>query len=706
MYQILCDGFVLYDPRDEALILKNKKCKIGSNICGEASFSIYANHPHYSKLRKLRSVFEIKQDNETIFRGRMTDDTRDFDNMKAVDLEGVMTYLNDSTIRPFAFPDDFSDATSSNNVVEYFFRWLIEQHNSQVQPFQQFKVGKVTVTDKNNYISRSSADYSKTWTIIKDKLFGSALGGYLCIRYEADGNYLDYLADYVDDNGNKLVNDQVIAYGENLLDFKCESDGAETYSAVIPLGSKGDGDTPLTIKSLADGNVTDDIVKKGDTLYSKSAVDAYGWICAPTDETTFEDITIAKNLQDRGVSFLKSKSAGFNETTTLTAIDLHMSDAEIEAFRVYRYVKASSSPHDASGVYPLSVLDMDIDDPQNTKITVGETKRTLTDKTSETANKVTVVQQTAAASNTVNQQKIAEVEKTANTANQTATTANKTAGDAKNTANAAKQTADSIKENIYLNGTTFIDGGKVATNSIDADAIKVDELFAKDINLTGSFTTTTTAILNISYKEIEVMQNHVMRHDPMPETDIPLYDFDEDGEITIADIAQAMRYYTGIDDITTWGKIQASTVTLTIDLTNPNKAIRCYGVNTWGHTVETFFGINSNCLNKNDITSFNKMLENSDYSPTCSGEITIKNFSYDTTYGNSGICSADIDVSVTFLYDFGAYPRLLLNAKNSTSGIINVIPLEWSGSGITKIRVYRVSSDLVASDTIQYIANR
>ena len=96
MYQILCDGYVLYDPRDDDLIVNSPKCKLEVNTVGEASFSIYATHKYYGHLQKLKSVFEILQDGNTIFRGRMTDDTRDFNNIKAVDLEGVMAYFNDS----------------------------------------------------------------------------------------------------------------------------------------------------------------------------------------------------------------------------------------------------------------------------------------------------------------------------------------------------------------------------------------------------------------------------------------------------------------------------------------------------------------------------------------------------------------------------------------------------------------------------------
>lgn len=413
MYQILCDGHILHDPRDEDLVVKDKKCKIGSNICGEASFSIYANHPHYDKLKRLRSVFEIKQDNETIFRGRMTDDSRDFNNMMAVDLEGAMSYLNDSVIPPYT-ADDFSDASSGDNVVERFFRWIIDRHNSQVQPFQQFKVGKVTVTDPNNYLPRSSSNYQKTWATVKEKLFESSLGGYLCIRYEEDGNYLDYLVDYLDDEGEKDINSQEVRFGENLLDFQCDSDGTETYSAIIPLAKIGGSENLSTINPAInpppDGNITDDIVKKGDALYSIKAVEEYGWICAPIEETTFEGFMSTAQLIEKGVEWLKSKGYRYTETTTLTAMDMHLADSEIEAFRVYKYVQASSRQHNKTGVFPLSVLDIDMDNVQNTKITIGETKRTLTDKTTATANKITVVEETVNANQENTDQNLAELE--------------------------------------------------------------------------------------------------------------------------------------------------------------------------------------------------------------------------------------------------------------------------------------------------------
>ena len=385
-YQIKCDDFVLDDPRDDELSLLNPKCNLEANKVGEASFDIVASHPYYGKLRKKRSIFEIRQDGDPIFRGRMTEDTKDFDNIKMVDLEGVLSFFNDSIVRPFVFPDDFLEnaeyitAAESGNVVEFFLKWLIDNHNSQVQEFQRFKLGVVTASDKNNYISRSNKDYLKTWEILKTRLFESEIGGYLCIRYEEDGNYIDYLEDFV------LTNVQPIAYGKNLLDLSSNSDSSETYSAIIPLGKRkneidteSEDDSRLTIEDLPDGNITDDIVKIGDTIYSKSAVAEYGWVYAPTEETTWEDVGEAGNLQTKGVDFLTNTGMKLANTITIKAVDLHFSDEEIESFRIYRYIQVESKPHDQDDMYRLTRLEIDIHNPQNTVITIGDTQLSLTD---------------------------------------------------------------------------------------------------------------------------------------------------------------------------------------------------------------------------------------------------------------------------------------------------------------------------------------
>lgn len=409
-YQIKCDGFILDDPRDDSLTVQNPVVTQEVNTVGGCTFTILKNHPNYDVMKKLASVFEITDDIGVVFRGRMTADTADFHNSKAVDIEGAMAYFNDSVIRPFNFPEDFSEdpeyetlvIDAGLNIVEFFLKWLIERHNEQVTEAQKFKLGTVTVADPNNFITRSSTDYASTWETLKSKLFESSLGGYLCIRYEPDGNYIDYLSDFT------LTNPQKIEFGKNLLDLKSNVDASGTYSAIIPLGANIDTETTdaegnktttrsrLTIASLPDGNITDDVVKIGDTIYSRSAVEAYGWICAPIMETTWDDVTDAGNLRTRAAAALSGDLSLLSSTIDATALDLHFTDAQIQTFRIYRKVAVESEPHGYSGTYNLTRLSLNLHNLQNSTLTIGRTDRTLTDinskKESDTIQRIEIAE--------------------------------------------------------------------------------------------------------------------------------------------------------------------------------------------------------------------------------------------------------------------------------------------------------------------------
>ncbi len=382
MYRMTCDGYPLLDSRDDEFILISPKVKLEVNTVGEGSFTIHKNHPYYDMLQPLKSIFEVSDEYGVIFRGRMTGDSRDFNNGKAVDLEGAMAFFNDSIVRPYSFPNDFLNdaeykkAAANGNVVAFYLGWLIDQHNSQVDEFKRFKLGNVTVTDPNNYITRSASAYPNTWEEIKSKLFeNEELGGYLCIRYEEDGNYIDYLKEF------ELTNTQGIVYGENLLDMKHDSDSTATYTAAVPLGAKLSEEQDaerLNIKGIADGNITPDIVKKGDMMYSKSGVERYGWIYAPIKDTTWDSVTVASNLSRKCAEFLEGDAVKHSESVEFKAVDLHFTDAEIRSFRIYRNVTVNSPVHGLDGVYPLPKLEIALLNPQSTNITVGDTKRTLT----------------------------------------------------------------------------------------------------------------------------------------------------------------------------------------------------------------------------------------------------------------------------------------------------------------------------------------
>ena len=385
MYQLRYGQYILYDPRlatpEDKLLIRDPAVHMAVCKAGDMAFTLQPDHPYLGNLRRMSGLVELLDGNLPIYRGRITRDTKDFYGAHKIETEGIMAALNDSLIPPFAFPDDFEEdadyqtAAAGGNVVEFLFRWLLAQHNSQVSAEQQIKPGVCTVADPNNYIARSSTEYLTAMEAIRGKLSESSLGGYLLIRYEADGNYLDYYADL------PLTNTQPVEFAYNLLDLASEVDGTQIYTAILPLGKDG-----LDLSALPDGDLTDDLVKSGLTIYSKSGVATYGRI---TRHIKWDDVTVASNLQDKAKAALADNGLSMPETITCKAVDLGWQDT-VQHFRVGRMTILASTPHGYNAAYPLMELAPDILNPGNTQITMGATQRTYTGSQIDAARNVGV----------------------------------------------------------------------------------------------------------------------------------------------------------------------------------------------------------------------------------------------------------------------------------------------------------------------------
>lgn len=373
MYRITYGKYIIYDPRGandtDNLVVLDPVIPLTVTGSGVAEFTLLPTHPQLDKIRKLRGIVEVTENDEVIYRGRVVGNTKNFDLSRRISVEGITSCLNDSIVEPYNFPGDFVDdpeyqaAAESGNVVDYYFRWLLGQHNDQVSDEQKILPGNVTVADPNNYISRSKEEPAVVADLIK-ALPESSLGGYLMVRYEADGTYLDYVADL------PLTNAQPVEFGQNLLDIIAEYDATETCTAVRPVGKDA-----LDISMEPDGDVDDDIVKAGNIVYSKSGRQTYGKI---TKLVQFSETTVAKNLVSSAAKWLRSNGLGENETITCTAVDLHLVDSDVASLRVGRHTLVSSPPHGFEKQFPLLEMSLDIINPQNTSITMGRTRRTFT----------------------------------------------------------------------------------------------------------------------------------------------------------------------------------------------------------------------------------------------------------------------------------------------------------------------------------------
>lgn len=373
MYQLNFEGFQLYDPRLEELTIRDVSTHLAVDEAGSLSFTIDHDHPFAGQLTRLKGRLELLADGLPIFRGRIISDIQGFDLERTIEAEGQLACLNDSIVPPFSFPEEYEDDPeyeAADNVVAFWLGKLLEAHNAQVTQEQQIKLGQVTVSDPNNYITRSNTDYATTWATITDKLSGSALGGHLLVRYEQDGTYLDYLADY------PLSNLQNIEFASNLLELTDEIDATEVFTAILPVGAEG-----LTIAALPDGALTEDLVKEGSIIYSRAGVDKYGRIVSVQ---TWDDVTEAANLRTKAMALLAQSGVLPLRTISVTAVDLHYTESAIAALRVGRYTQVTSAPHGLDVRYAITTLEPDILDPGNTRITLGASVQTLTDRNQHT----------------------------------------------------------------------------------------------------------------------------------------------------------------------------------------------------------------------------------------------------------------------------------------------------------------------------------
>ena len=363
MYRVYCNDSPLYDLRNEDLVLISPTVKIGENTAGSFEFSILPKHPHYEEVNELTSVITAYDGDEEIFCGRVVEITKDLYNRKKVICEGELAYFNDSIQRP---------AKYQGLTVRGYLETLVNIHNQQVKNQgidKTFKVGAVTVQDKNDYVYKYT-NWESTLEVIKTDLLNT-YGGYLRIRKENGVRYIDYLADYPN------TNTQVIEFGSNLLDFTHDMVASDIVTAVIPLGARLEDvteveglDAYLTIKDV-NGGV--------DYVYSQEAVKSYGWIFKTVK---WDDVHVADNLLRKGKEYLSDIQFA-QITLTVSAVDLHMLHVDMERIKVLDEIRVTSSPNGLDRFFPVSEMTIYLDKPSNNKLTLGTSysKTSLSTKT-------------------------------------------------------------------------------------------------------------------------------------------------------------------------------------------------------------------------------------------------------------------------------------------------------------------------------------
>ena len=349
MIQVYADASLVYDSRLDDYALLGLTATAGLNVGGTSKIVMPPTHPAYNSFSSYRTVVEILRDDKTLFRGRALYPEDDFYNRRTITCEGERCFLRDGVMRPYVYQD--SPAAIFTDVINLY--------NAQVDLFKRFKVGTITVTDPNNYIRLENESAEQISDVI-DKLV-ERCGGYIVFT--------------TNDAGERVINwyeelgywsNQVIEFGENLLDFSRTGANPDLATVIIPYGAKDEvTGQRITIESVNNGM---------DFLQDYDAVALRGVIAKPV---YWDDITLPENLLAKAQQYL-ANSKMMLTSLELTAVDLNYLDKNIDTLQVGDTVTVRSKPHGVDDTFQLTERTYDLLNPAKDTVVLGKEVATLT----------------------------------------------------------------------------------------------------------------------------------------------------------------------------------------------------------------------------------------------------------------------------------------------------------------------------------------
>lgn len=355
MYRIMLDDNTIYYPNDDKAVLDDITLNLELNTAGTLTFTCPSQNPCYELIKNRKSIVSVWRDDEEIFFGEVREQVKDLYGSKKVTCVGLLTYLADS-IQP---QKEYHDQ-SSYQLLEK----LLQAHNSQVDDYKKIRIGFVTVSDSNDSLYRFT-NFETTLEAIMGKMVDK-LGGYLKLRREKDGLYLDYLC--LEEMGKMAK--QPVEFGLNMLDYTENLSAEDVSTAIIPLG-----------KELESENSKNEVLKKytditsvnngKNYLVSTQAKSAFGWVCKVV---RWDDVAVPENLLRKASLWLKDNQ--FEQTElNLSAVDLSEFDLDFETIECGDRVRCIASPFGMDRVFPVMRQSIPLQKPGEMKIVLGSQTR-------------------------------------------------------------------------------------------------------------------------------------------------------------------------------------------------------------------------------------------------------------------------------------------------------------------------------------------
>lgn len=403
--------YILHDPRtadyhilDPALVMK-------ANKSGSFSFTVPPTNAHKDKIRLYDCTVIVYQDGSFLWAGRPILCESDLYHNQQYTCEGVLGYLLDLPIGsvPDASrtPSGWLQYVTSQNYAALCRAaasvttdqpgvWKtkpVYPHIAQ-RRYRSFYAAADSDYDQapvyDNYGNETGTEERKLrrWTesaitpmeFLQTRLI-DYFGGFLEIT-ESDSEGSAWGIRYCDPVKNKSK--QELAIGKNILDQTMETDLTDFCTAYLPVDSNGNAllSAPLSwgAQSPNDSRI---VWKPNDAQYaclSELALQ-YGLIVQnltvdeselPTDSTAEEREKNAKQAVKEALWNLQPPS----DVLTVKAVDLHLADSQVEAFRVGQSVYVRNL-----GIWvTITELSIQLNDPTSSTVTINGTLKTITRK--------------------------------------------------------------------------------------------------------------------------------------------------------------------------------------------------------------------------------------------------------------------------------------------------------------------------------------
>ena len=313
------------------------------------------------------NVYNLSNDNELVFRGRLVKVAKKMDNNGVFNqelvFESILSYLLDSgqpaTEKPYTMnPTQFLDL-------------VLSQHNKRMPEDKHvyYQIGKVdnSLEPKGTY--DYDFGYKNSWEIIKSMLI-DRLKGYLAVKYGIKDNHYFVLFTFNKKPGEDHP-DQSVEIGVNMQSAEVEIDPTNVVTRLIPLGATQEDLTDPTKETSTKARLSIKRVNNGDVAIHNDALEKqFGLI---EGFQVWDEVTDPAELKRLGQEWMA------RQIISVTNWKVDTFETDNRTFYVgHRYMFVNDELA-VSQLIRVTEKTVDITSPNNITLTVESTQNTLVD---------------------------------------------------------------------------------------------------------------------------------------------------------------------------------------------------------------------------------------------------------------------------------------------------------------------------------------